>query len=237
VAESGCRVVSDEVLTPDNPCYILGYFMNSYSSKQTNQLKEKSHPVKIRWSPRLRPILLKRLYQSDASGFQDLDLCNEVGMYLFERCRTFYLVYRHEVECSLCGRVFLVSRNEVSPCPQDECDWYVTPEVYALSIKNYSAWTGRAIDAFISFYRRYPGAKAYKDKILLIDQLIHSFHIDEKTGNPTKSVASKLLEGNKKDVVRFLDELSAHNPNDKGKWRQIVGTTIDARVLKQHNTS
>jgi hypothetical protein len=145
-------------------------------------------------------------------------------------------VYRHEVECSLCGHVFGVSRNEVSPCPQDECDWYVTPEVYARSIKNYSAWTGRAMDAFMSFYRRYPNAKTYKDKILLIDQLIHSFHIDEKTGNPTKSVASKLLEGNKKDVVRFLDELSSRDSNAKNKWRQVVGTTIDERVLKRQNT-
>ena len=71
------------------------------------------------------------------------------------------------------------------------------------------------------------------DKILLIDQLIHSFHVDEKTGASVKSVASKLLEGNKKDVVRFLDELSALDPAAKAEWRRTTATTIDARVLRQ----
>ena len=46
-----------------------------------------------------------------------------------------------------------------------------------------------------------------------------------------KSVASKLLEGNKKEVVRFLDRLSARDPRAKEEWRRVVAATIDARVL------
>jgi hypothetical protein len=67
--------------------------------------------------------------------------------------------------------------------------------------------------------------------MLTIDRLIHSFHFDEKTGTPTKSVASKLFEGNKKAVVRFLDDLSARDP-DKQEWRLTVAGTIDRRVLR-----
>ena len=89
-----------------------------------------------------------------------------------------------------------------------------------------------AIDAFLTFYRRYPNTKTYKKKILLIDQLIHSFHIDEKTGSPAKSVASKLLKGNKKAVVRFLADLSALHPDDKTRWRLAVAGTIDRRMLR-----
>jgi hypothetical protein len=81
--------------------------------------------------------------------------------------------------------------------------------------------------------RRWPAARSYADRILLIDQLIHSFHVDEKTGRAAKSVASKLLEGNKKDVVRFLDELSALDPAAKADWRRTTATTIDARMLKR----
>ena len=33
---------------------------------------------KIRWAPRLRPMLLQRLYESDARGFRDLELCESV---------------------------------------------------------------------------------------------------------------------------------------------------------------
>ena len=48
-----------------------------------------------------------------------------------------------------------------------------------------------------------------------------------------KSVASKLLEGNKKEVVRFLDRLSARDAQAKEEWRRVVATTIDARILKR----
>ena len=68
--------------------------------------------------------------------------------------------------------------------------------------------------------------------MLLIDRLIHSFHVNEKTGDPAKSVASKLLEGNKKAVVRFLDELSARDPAEKQGWRLAVAGTIDSRMLR-----
>jgi hypothetical protein len=47
--------------------------------------------------------------------------------------------------------------------------------------------------------------------MILIDQLIHSYHLDELK-NPVKSAASKLLEGNKKEVVRFLNQPSAGSP-------------------------
>jgi hypothetical protein len=190
------------------------------------------HSVKIRWAPRLRPQLLRRLYDSDAEGFQDMELCDEVGMILYMRCRTFGLVRRNEVECPECHTVFAVSPQGQSHCPRKDCNWYTTHPVYAASIRNHYAFPGKATDAFLSFYRRYPNARTYKDKMLLIDQLIHSFHVNEKTGTPTKSVASKLLEGNKKAVVQFLDDLSALDPDEKQGWRLTVAGTIDRHVLR-----
>ena len=43
------------------------------------------------------------------------------------------------------------------------------------------------------------------ESILRWRYVVHVFHIDEKTELPVKSVASKLFEGNKKAVVKFLD--------------------------------
>jgi hypothetical protein len=189
-------------------------------------------PAKIRWAPRLPPRLLKRLYEADAAGFNDMELCNEVGSYLYSRCRTFALVHRGEVDCPKCGTVFKVAAQDKSHCPGEGCDWYTTQSVYGQSVRNYYAFPGRAMEAFLSFYRRYPHATGYQAKMLLIDELIHSFHIDERTGEPSKSVASKLLEGNKKAVVRFLDDLSARHPEDKQRWRRTVARTIDRRVLR-----
>jgi hypothetical protein len=190
--------------------------------------------TKIRWAPPLRPSLLKRLYDSDAAGFQDMALCDEVGITLFVRCRTFALVSRNEVECPDCGTVFSVSSTGESHCQRDDCEWQTTHTKYRQSIRNYNAHTGRALHAFLIYYHRYPNARTYKEKILLIDHLIHSFHINEKTGVEVKSGASKLFEGNKKAVVRFLDDLSAIHPQGKEKWRRTVAGTIDRRIVREN---
>lgn len=189
-------------------------------------------PEKIRWAARLPPRLLERLYESDARGFRDVELCDDVGMRLYARCRTFVLVYAGQVECPRCQTIFAVSSRGRSHCPGAGCGWFTTPAVYRDSIANHYAHTGRAIDAFAAFHRRYPSARSYRDRILRIDQLIHSFHLEEATGTAVKSVASKLLEGNKTEVVRFLDRLSALDPAAKERWRQTASETLHAHILK-----
>jgi hypothetical protein len=174
---------------------------------------------------------LKRLYDADARGLQDLELCEEVGCALFARCETFELVRASRVRCPGCRTVFGVAREGVSACPSRSCDFSTSFPDYRASVRRHYAWPGRGGDAFAAFHRQYPAARTYAQKIVLIDQLIHSFHIDEKRGAPVKSVASKLLEGNKKGVVRFLDELSARDPEAKQAWRSKTAATIDARVL------
>ena len=199
--------------------------------------------VKICWAPRLRPQLLKRLYDSDAQGFQDLELCDQVGMILYMRCQAYVLVLRHEVQCPVCSTVFKVAgqgdhtHQDKTPCSGEGCTWSTTRAAYRQSIHNHYANPGRAVDAFQSFYERYPHARTYRQKILLIDQLIHQFHVDEKTGDAVKSVASRLFEGNKKAVVRFLDELSARDPDTKQAWRRTIATTIDRRMVRSDSES
>jgi hypothetical protein len=186
---------------------------------------------RIRWARRLRPPLLKRLYESDARGLRDLDLCEEIGSILLDRCETFRRVAAREVQCPSCLTVFRVAQRGTTRCPGASCAWRTDFARYQESIRNHHAATGRAIDAYEAFRRGWPRARTYSEKILQIDQLIHAFHVDEKAGRPTKSIASKLLEGNKKEVVRFLDQLSAHDTDAKEAWRRIVATTIDAREL------
>jgi hypothetical protein len=186
---------------------------------------------RIRWAPRLRPALLARLYESDARGFRDLDLCEEVGTILHDRCETFRLVAAGEVGCPACRTVFRVSRRDATVCPGAGCGWQTDFARYRESIRNHYAATGRAIDAYETFRRAWSRARTYSAKMLVIDQLIHAFHFDEKSGRPTKSIASKLLEGNKKEVVRFLDQLSATDADAKEAWRRTVATTLDAREL------
>jgi hypothetical protein len=187
---------------------------------------------RIRWAPRLRPRLLERLYESDAKGIRDGELCDDVGLRLHARCRAFVLVDRSEVDCPSCEQVFAVATRGSTRCPGEDCDWLTTRREYAESLRKHYAHTGRAIEAFAKFHQRYPTAGSYTDKILLIDELIHSFHLEEASGAPVKSVASKLLEGNKTEVVRFLDRLSALDPTAKERWRHLASRTIHQRLVK-----
>jgi hypothetical protein len=199
--------------------------------------------AKIHWAPRLRPQLLKRLYEADARGIRDLELCDEVGMTLYMRCHTYLLVQRGEVECPLCRTVFKVHGlgdwrdQSKTHCPNESCAWFTTRETYRQSVHNHYASPGRALDAYRAFYERYPHARTYQQKILLIDQLIHQFHVEEKTGQAVKSVASRLLEGNKKAVVRFLDQLSARDPDAKQAWRRAMADTIDQHIVSGETSS
>jgi hypothetical protein len=188
-------------------------------------------PAKIRWAPRLRPQLLARLYAADASGLPDEALCEEVGSILLARCETFARVQRGEVVCPACRSGFVVARSGETSCPGESCGWRTDFGIYRESIRRHYAATGRARAAYDEFLRGYPSARSYSAQMLLIDRLIHSFHVDEKTGAPVKSAASKLLEGNKKDVVRFLDALSARDGDAKAAWRETTARTIDARGL------
>jgi hypothetical protein len=187
--------------------------------------------AKIRWAPRLQPMLLKRLYDSDARGERNIELCDDVGITLYMRCRTYAMCVEHKVDCPLCRHVVTVSRTGITRCGGPGCNWETNQDEFTESVVNHYAFPGRAMGPFLHYYHHYPDARTYQEKMLLIDQLIHSFHQDEKAGNAVKSVASKLLEGNKKAVVAFLDALSALNPEDKDKWREVVATTIDKRFV------
>jgi hypothetical protein len=184
----------------------------------------------IRWAARLRPVLLRRLYESDARGLQDVELCDDVGLRLYERCRTLLLVSRGALDCPGCRAELRVPHQGEAECA---CGFGTTWDAYRRSVRHFDAAPGRAVAVYRAFVEAWPRARDYRAKLVAIDQLVHGFHVEEASGNEVKSVASKLLEGNKKEVVRFLDALSALDPAEKERWREILSGTIDARIVRR----
>jgi hypothetical protein len=190
---------------------------------------------RIKWSPRIRPVLIKRLYESDALGFQDYELCNEVGVRLFLRCQTIVMVSRDEVACPRCGTTFTINssaKEDVTVCPEKDCGWHTTRLEYHQSWSKKRIWGANALPALEEFFTKFSPALAYKEKMVLIDRLIHSFHWGLKEHLPARSVANNLIEGDHDQVVEFLDELSGLDKEHNASWRETMQQMMRRRKGK-----
>ena len=189
--------------------------------------------AEIKWAPLIPFSPVKRLYVSFSKAIPDDELCDDVGIRLYLRCETFILVWENKVVCPECHTVFKVEKEGTSYCPNEKCGWFTDFNEYWGSIKPAYAWPGRAIAAWKEYYEKYPSARTFREKIILIDQLIHSFHIDEKTNLPAKTVVSKLFEGKRKVIVQMLDELSGIDNSRKAHWREEMLLSIDKNVIEE----
>jgi len=191
---------------------------------------------KISWSPKIRQSRIRRLYQNDALGAVDEVLVEEVGLALLDRCRSIWLVTRREVECPRCGAAFPLCEPDswnplpgIQTCPTPGCGWQTTAEEWHKSWRHRELLGTAAMDAIETYLDVYPRAGKTEERMLSIDQLIHSFHISLQTGRINRSFANNLIEGSHDQVVEFLDRLSARpGGTDKDRWR--------ADIEKMHQT-
>ncbi len=190
----------------------------------------------IKWSPRVRKAQLHRLYQSEAAGHLDEGLLDEVGMMLLCRCEDILTVARAvagHVRCPRCaahGRPTIIHRDSGKPetlmvCPA--CDWRMTWGDYRRTFQRKQLHIGGARAAFEAFIEGWPRAREGRQKMLLVDRLIHEFHysLRDRPTLPTRAAGVNLIEGKLTDVVAFLDALSAglQDPaltEDHQQWRQ-----------------
>jgi hypothetical protein len=177
---------------------------------------------KIKWSPRVSKNKIRRLYATDAQGIYDTDQINDVGMTLFMRCRDILTIHKSKtmrlVRCPSCENNHQETyierhngREEVLKCKT--CGWKITWQNYQKSYKRRQLNPGGAVSAFTRFVDAYPKAKQPREKMLLIDSIIHAFHysLKDKPDLPTRPAGVNLIQGKLRDVVQFLDELNGIN--------------------------
>jgi hypothetical protein len=86
------------------------------------------------------------------------------------------------------------------------------------------------MEAVETYLHDYPCAKKTEERMVCIDQLIHSFHISLRTGRFNRSFANNLIEGSHDQVVEFLDKLSTkEGGTDKEQWRKQIGSMYETR--------
>ena len=196
---------------------------------------------KISWAPKIRQAKIRQLYQNDALGAVDEILVEEVGLSLWERCRSIWLVTERKVECPRCGTIFPLSEPDswkmlpgVQICPRPGCGWEIMAEEWHETWRHRELLGTAAMPAIEAYLRDYPLARNIAEKMVCIDQLIHSFHISLQTGKLNRSVANNLIEGSHDQVVEFLDQLSAKTGGiDKDQWRAEINQMYNTRRGKK----
>ena len=181
-----------------------------------------------KWAPRVRKSEIEQLYRSSADGIFDEDLIDEVGYGLYARCESMLeateILRTGRPKCPVCGTILPKRKwnDEVLVCTG--CDWKCPAKIYNKTYARKNLGTGGLDDFIREFMHGFESARTYRDKLVLIDTLIHRFHWASDQGRP---LATALIEGSMKSTMAFLDHLSYGDlmPDEvlrtREEWRNI----------------
>ena len=185
----------------------------------------------ILWAKRLRPALIRRLYETDSRGIVEEELIDEVGCALLARCETIRRVT--ERRCPHCGHEMAGARDaEGRMVPEAAftcggCGFETTWRAYRRSYTRTRTHGGRAYPEFIRFMDDYPRARTPAERMICIDALIHALHQDA-SGVWSTPAATNLIEGKHADIMHLLDSLAygdAGTPGLReahGRWARTI---------------
>jgi len=201
----------------------------------------------IKWNKRVSQPLIKRLYESSASGIRDDELADEAGWALYARCESIVSATngfeKKVLSCPNCGAEIPLAKG-VFACAKD--DFSATWEEFKRSYKGKQLHAANALPVFLAFLRDFPNARTWGEKIICIDVLIHSFHVklsyyreladtdpDNEAVELNRPTCANLIEGKLSEVILFLDALSAAGgrENEKARWRKTAKRANGGGVL------
>ena len=184
----------------------------------------------IRWEPRVSQQKIRLLYETDARGLYDEALMDDVGFALLARCQSFLEAEnarRGKAKCHGCGAVIhheadlsREGRQQLLTC--GECGWQVTWGAYFRTIQKKQLSGPDLESLFRNYIARFPRANGPRQKMVLIDSLIHGFHYSIVTG-PRRPSAVNLIEGRLGEVIQFLNALTYRVGSTPGT-REVAAT-------------
>jgi len=177
------------------------------------------------WAYRLRKAQIARLYKRCAQGILDEELIDDVGFSLLARCES--ILRASSRLCPACGAAPERADGTIT-CPK--CGWQSTHQAYRKSIKYKHLFAGGMRPFLEAFVEDFPAATDHRQRLILIDTLIHRYHWEADDGSGGgKCGACCLIEGKLKNIMPFLDGLSygdrtppevqATRERWRGKWR------------------
>ena len=205
----------------------------------------------IKWSKKVPQELISRLYNQSVSGIHDDEFADEVGWALYARCESIISATKGFEEkvliCpDLCG-ADVPLRDNIFSCP---CGFHATWEEFKKSYKGKQLHAANAMPVFLAYHKDFPRARTYGEKLICIDVLIHAFHIklsyyreldnydiENENVEINRPVGANLIDGPLKEVILFLDKLSAlPDSQEKERWQRIAPRANGGEILRKEHT-
>ncbi len=188
----------------------------------------------FRWARRVRPELIRRLYELDAKGVQDDELLNEAGYALYARCESIRIAteaHAGRPTCRECRAQMEHRWARHEPMVCGECGWTTTWAEYHKSFQRRQLHGGKAYPDFLAFLERWPAARTYRDKLLEIDRLVHALHVDAKHGF-ARPAAVNILEVTMREARELMQELAYGTASTPGlaetraSWQETTDSML-----------
>lgn len=162
----------------------------------------------FRWPKKLDIHKLNRLYMLDAKGIQDEVLADEIGLTLYLRCKygkeDMERMERKVIRCHGCGNE-IGGKTDFRQC---SCGLQYSYREYRRSYRRDNMPTGSAEKIFELFMQNWSTAKNYNEKIVLIDTLLHEFHLSLISGTTHRPVAMNFIDGTRDRVENIINNLA-----------------------------
>jgi hypothetical protein len=163
------------------------------------------------WAPRLSKVQIQRLYQSCGRDLLDEELVDDVGFSLYSRCISMLKVseaIRGKPPCPVCETTAQLDQESIPFVRCANCGWMCPWDQYQKTYQRKGLSAG-GLEPFVKdFVHRFPATHSHRERMLLIDRLIHRFHWESDDVDDGRPGATSLIEGKMKDVMAFLDRLS-----------------------------
>jgi ribosomal protein L37AE/L43A len=198
---------------------------------ETKMSDNRDHQLPV-WAHRLRKSQIERLYNSCGKGRLDEELIDDVGFSLYARCTSMLQVseaIRGRPPCPNCGATAQLHEGPPTFAKCRDCGWTCPWALYKKTYQRKGLFAG-GMESFVrDFVQEFAAARSHRERLVLIDTLIHRFHWESGDRAAGRPGASSLIEGKMKDIMAFLDRLSygddippevAHTREEwRRKWR------------------
>jgi predicted RNA-binding Zn-ribbon protein involved in translation (DUF1610 family) len=170
---------------------------------------------KPEWSPRVPMEKIRRLYLNDAAGILDEALLDDVGITLYCRCESILDAsdaLLGKIHCPSCANIIRrgrANRGKDEQIACSKCGWTIRWLDYHQTFQHKDLWGGGFSDAMREFIARWNSRPSAREKMLLIDRLIHLWHWQSSEERAaSRPAAPTFIEGPRKAVIKFLADLT-----------------------------